>query len=458
MAQVVIVGAGPTGAALALLLAQRGIHVTLIEAAKDFRRVFRGEGLMPSGLDALAQMGCADLLATLPSSPLTAWEFIVGGQSLFRVEEPMDSDSRVAQDDQLPCTLVAQPPLLKALIERAKGYPTFTFIQGIGVKDVIWTTITDEYETALDGSGGNGSGVNEPGGNGPGVNGTRRVSGVYLADGRTIHASLVIGADGRNSVVRQRVGLDLVTQPKSIDVLWFKLSAHPRLVDNNVFYSIVNQRRVFSVFHSAEEGQMHLAWVVYPDTDGQNASNQTNQKEANQQYSSQEWAERFAALSPDWLAQHFRTHHDAIASPIRLSVMVGLCPSWHKPGVLLLGDAAHPMSPVRAQGINMAFRDVIVAANHLAPIFNVEGDRNPEGDRIFRDEYKTEAKARFSNALRQERALDRAIAIIQAEREPEIILAQKLQASEAQRGELLRSNTVIRSTILQLSPLSCASQ
>ena len=57
MRQVVIVGSGPTGAALALLLVKRGISVTLVEAAKDAYRVFRGEALMPSGLDAIAQMG-----------------------------------------------------------------------------------------------------------------------------------------------------------------------------------------------------------------------------------------------------------------------------------------------------------------------------------------------------------------------------------------------------------------
>lgn len=401
MTQVVIVGAGPTGASLALLLAQRGIDVTLIEAAKDFRRIFRGEGLMPSGLDALAQMGVADLLDTLPTSPLTAWEFMVGGQFLFRVDEPMGSDR--------PCTLVAQPPLLNALINRAKTYPTFKFIQGVAVKDVLWHPVSDAANT----------------------HGTKRVSGICLADGRTISASLVIGADGRNSVVRQRVGLELVKQPKSIDVLWFKLPAHPRLVKNNVFYSIVNQRHVFSAFHSAEAGQMHIAWVVYPNasTDG---TTLTPEK-----YSNRQWAERFASLSPDWLAQHFLAYRGAIASPIRLSVVVGHCPSWHQPGVLLLGDAAHPMSPVRAQGINMAFRDVIVTANHLVPILKAGKDSPVEDNR--------------SSA--QEHLLDRAIASIQSEREPEIIRAQHLQASEAQRGELLRSNVLVRSTILHCAPL-----
>ncbi|MCX5930424.1 MAG: FAD-dependent oxidoreductase, partial [Cyanobacteria bacterium] len=54
----VIVGAGPAGASLAMLLAERGVPVTLVEAARDFQRQFRGEGLMPSGLAALEAMGC----------------------------------------------------------------------------------------------------------------------------------------------------------------------------------------------------------------------------------------------------------------------------------------------------------------------------------------------------------------------------------------------------------------
>ena len=395
MTKVVIVGAGPTGASLALLLAQRGIAVTLVEVAKDFRRTFRGEGLMPSGLDALTQMGLGDLLETLPTSPLTAWEFIISGKSLFRVDEPMGGDR--------PCTLIAQPPLLNALVTQAQTYPNFEFIQGTGVKDVLWS---------------------------PKGSSSQRVSGVRLTDGRMISAGLVIGADGRNSVIRQRVELELVTEPKSIDVLWFKLPAHPRLTEQNVFYTIVNQRRVFSLFHSAEENQMHLAWVLYPDAAPHHSSVQAHKPDAPES-SSPEWGETFASLAPDWLAEHFREYSNAIASPIRLSVIVGRCPSWHKPGVLLLGDAAHPMSPVRAQGINMALRDAIVAANHLVPVLT----------------------AGTLSATDQNTQLDRAIAAIQDDREPEIIKAQKLQAAEAKRGELLRSNPLAQATIQNFSPI-----
>ena len=219
MMQVVIVGAGPTGAALALLLVKRGIAVTLVEAAKDSYRVFRGEGLMPSGLDAIAQMGLSTMLEGVPHRQIDAWEFVVGDRQLFRVDEPMGSNR--------PCTLVSQPPLLETLISEAQLHPEFEFIPGVPVKDLLYSN--------------------------------DRIAGVKLGDGREIPAALVIGADGRNSVVRQRAELDLVKQQNSIDVLWFKLAAHPRFVADNVFYAILNGGSAFSIFHG--ENQEDFIWV-----------------------------------------------------------------------------------------------------------------------------------------------------------------------------------------------------
>ncbi|WP_333139907.1 FAD-dependent monooxygenase [Microcoleus sp. Pol11C2] len=371
MRQVVIVGSGPTGAALALLLVKRGIAVTLIEAAKDSYRVFRGEGLMPSGLDAIAQMGLSTMLEGVPHRQIDAWEFVVGDRQLFRVDEPMGSNR--------PCTLVSQPPLLETLISEAQLHPEFEFISGVPVKDLLYSN--------------------------------DRIAGVKLGDGREIPAALVIGTDGRNSVVRQRAELELVKQQNSIDVLWFKLAAHPRFVADNVFYSILNGGSGFSVFHGAESGKLHLAWVL-------SADDKTDRKHA-------DWAETFASLSPAWMAEHFRNCADTIESPMRLSVVVGRCPRWHRPGIILLGDAAHPMSPVRAQGINMALRDVIVAANHLVPL--LKAGANCED-------------------------IDLALSRIQAEREPEIIRAQQLQAQEAWKGEQLRKNGLLRLLMMQAAP------
>ncbi|MGB3137315.1 MAG: FAD-dependent oxidoreductase [Nodosilinea sp.] len=372
MPKVVIVGAGPTGATLALLLAQRGISVTLVEATRDFQRQFRGEALMPSGLDALHQMGLDPLLASVSHRPLSAWEFWLSDRRLFRADEPLGSSR--------PCTLVSQPPLLAALVHAAQANPGFEWTAGTVVKDLLRAE--------------------------------GRVVGVQLADGRSFTADLVVGADGRTSRVRQQARIALETQPKSIDVLWFKLPAPPGYAADNRFCTVVKSGRVFSLFHGAEAGKMHLAWAIAP-------AEPAAQKD---------WGKTFAALVPPELADHFRAVKEDISAPLRLSVVVGHCPRWHSPGLLLLGDAAHPMSPVRAQGINLALRDVIVAVNHLVPLLTSPSESLPT-------------------------AIDQALARIQAEREPEVIQAQQLQAHEARRGELLRRFGILRQGLGTFSPL-----
>jgi 2-polyprenyl-6-methoxyphenol hydroxylase-like FAD-dependent oxidoreductase len=127
------------------------------------------------------------------------------------------------------------------------------------------------------------------------------------------------------------------------------------------------------------------------------------------------------------LAAHFREHRQAIERPLLLSIVVGQAPLWHRPGLLILGDAAHPMSPIRAQGINMALRDVIVAVNHLVPRL-----RHPPGNLAH---------------------LDAVLPLIQTERQPEIIRIQQLQAAEIAQAKLLRSSALLRFGVSRLAPL-----
>ncbi|MEL6166762.1 MAG: FAD-dependent monooxygenase, partial [Cyanobacteria bacterium J06628_3] len=237
MKKVAIVGGGPTGVTLALMLVQRGIAVTLVEAASDFNRVFRGEALMPSGLNAFDEMGLSTILEQIPHRKLNAWKFILDKKPLFKVDEPIETNTQ-------SCTLFSQPPLLEALILEAEKYSHFEFIQGIAVKDLI----------SID----------------------NRVAGVKLTDGREITADIVIGADGRNSIVRQRAGLELKRQPKSMDILWFKLAAHPKFITENVFSAIGDGENAFAVFHGAEPGKLHLGWTITEDNKDINKNINTN--------------------------------------------------------------------------------------------------------------------------------------------------------------------------------------
>ena len=372
MTQVVIIGAGPTGLTLAMLLAQRGISIKLIEASGSFRRIFRGEALMPSGLDAIDRMGLADVVEKIPHRAIDAWEFHIENRSIFRVDEPMESGGK-------PCTLVSQPALLEAVLDRANQYEHFELIQGAAVRDLLWQN--------------------------------ERVSGIQLSDGREIAADLVIGADGRNSIVRQQAKLELVQVNQSFDILWFKLPTSPDFQAENVFYSVLRGDAAFGVFQGSE-GNLQVGWSLNRDKPIE--------------WQKVDWAEKLAAASPEWLASHFRAQKDAIERPLLLSIVVGRCPQWHRPGVLLLGDAAHPMSPIRAQGINMALRDVIVATNHLVP-----------------------ALQQLPNLS----AIDTALAQIQAEREPEIIEIQRLQQAEVAQAELMHNYPLLRHAASLLAPV-----
>ena len=373
MNQVAIVGAGPTGATLALLLVKQGITVKLIEASRDFRRKFRGEGLMPSGLAALEQMGLLPLLEEIPQRKIDSWEIVINGRSLFRVREPLEAGGK-------PCTLVSQPHFLDVVVKQASTYPELTVIRGEPVRGLL----TDE--------GG-------------------RISGVKLGNGNTIEASLVIAADGRNSLLRKQAGLELTKLSSAIDILWFKLSAGSLLERENTFYSIVQDRSAFGLFLSSE-GDLHLGWGLH--------------KEDNYDWKTIDWRAKLVSVSPPWLARHIRDENTSLTQPLLLSVVVGRCPQWYQPGLLLLGDAVHPMSPIRAQGINVALWDVIVASKYLIPLLQ-------------------------ENA--EERSLDRILPQIQAEREPEIIRIQKLQQQEIAQAEKLRHSALLRSLVRQFTPL-----
>ena len=281
MTHIVIIGAGPTGLTLAMLLAQRGIAVTAIEASTNFRRIFRGEALMPSGLAAIAEMGLTDLVAEIPHRALDAWEFYIENRPIFRVDEPMALGGK-------PCTLISQPAFLAGVLDRAQQCAKFELIQGANVRDLVWEG--------------------------------DRVAGVKLSDGREIAADLVVGADGRNSIVRDRANLTLDRSTQNFDILWFNLPSSPEFASENVFYSIVRGGDAFGVFQGSE-GNLQVGWSL-------NRSDRTDWQQI-------DWAEKLAATAPDWLAAHLRSHSEAIERPLLLSVVVGRCLKWQQPGVLV---------------------------------------------------------------------------------------------------------------------------
>jgi 2-polyprenyl-6-methoxyphenol hydroxylase-like FAD-dependent oxidoreductase len=354
--KVVVVGAGPAGAALALLLARAGVHVRLVEREASSTRVFRGEGLMPLGLDALNEMRLDWSIGDIPGAPVEAWRIFIDGEQVFRIPEPVEELGARAFRVASPSALIDR------LVEAAERQPTFTFHPGTRFVDVV-------------------------------RNASGRVTGIRaVGDEGPVEwpADLVVGCDGRGSPVRTKAGLALDLEPEQYDVLWFKVPPPATMAERCDFVIMVRAGEHPLIAYVSWDGSLQCGVIMPKGGLGRFDD-------------AEDWLAAAVAAAPADLAEHVLARRDAVDGPIRLNVLVGRAPVWSAPGVLLLGDAAHPSSPVRAQGINLALRDVVVAANHLAPL---AGDADGA-------------------------AIAAACRAIQREREPEIVRAQKLQRREA---------------------------
>jgi 2-polyprenyl-6-methoxyphenol hydroxylase-like FAD-dependent oxidoreductase len=371
---VLVVGAGPAGVTTALLLAQRGVDVALIERETDLARVFRGEGLMPSGVDALRQIGVAEVLEHIPCRNIDSWNVAIDGQEILAVPEPA-SDTRAR--------VVSQPAFLQALLDMAAKYASFRYRPGVRLRNLL-----------RDGDRVVGAEVESPQG------------------AEHVYADLVIGTDGRGSLVRSRAGIKLDVVPESYDIVWLKLPAPEPL------------RQRCAVTYLVAGGAPPV--VCYTSWDGRLQYGVTIPKGERAEADDADWLDVAVRAAPAWLAEHIRNVRHEIEPPVKLNVIVGRAESWWRDGVLLLGDAAHPMSPIRAQGINHALRDAIVAVNHLTPALQRQPDRA---------------------------ALSAALAAVQSERQPEIVRTQAMQLQFGRDATAVRAGSWKFALARRLVPL-----
>jgi 2-polyprenyl-6-methoxyphenol hydroxylase-like FAD-dependent oxidoreductase len=316
-----IVGSGPAGAILALLLARRGISVTLLEMHKDFDREFRGDTVHPSTLEILDQIGLAAPLHSMRHSK-------VSGPVINFPEGPFQPFDLTRLKTRFPYVLVIpQSQFLDFLAKEAAKYPSFRLIMHANVRKLV-----EE------------NGV---------VHGVR-----YLGPDDNWHevrAPLTIGADGRFSLMRQLAGIEPVKTAPPMDVIWFRLPKLPNDMDipGGVLGGI-GPGRILIVLDRADYWQ---AGIVFPK--GRYQELRAHGIEAMRR--------TIVEIEPR-LAKNVESLTDWQQLTL-LSVESSLCPRWHKPGLLLIGDAAHVMSPVGGVGINYAIQDAVVAANLLtAPL------------------------------------------------------------------------------------------
>jgi 2-polyprenyl-6-methoxyphenol hydroxylase-like FAD-dependent oxidoreductase len=385
--------------------------------------LIRGDGLMPSGLEALNRMGLASLLATLPRRELRGWSFLLEGRSLFSVAEPFGGS--------VPCSLIDTPGLLEGMLAEALACPNLTLRRGRAVKELLL-----KPEDTL-----------------PGSEGPARVAGVVLDDGTKLPAELVVGCDGRGSTIRRLAALELNEDNPPLEVLWFELeneaAAHLQPWIGGRFATLIGDAGSYALFGTARGG-VRLGWLQERGAAG----------------SPVPWPERWARSAPPELAALWRSMPTtSVGPPLRLSLRSGLAPRWERPGLLLLGDAAHPMSPLRAQGLNMALRDALVAAERLLPLLSTGGGAGGDeascgdecGDAIAIGAGRMAAGSAAEDPPRRrafQEQLDQALVAIAEARLVEIRAVQALQRQELGRGELLRRQAWLRRLLAATASVS----
>jgi 2-polyprenyl-6-methoxyphenol hydroxylase-like FAD-dependent oxidoreductase len=318
----VVAGGGPGGVMLAYLLARAGVAVTLLESRPDFDRRFRGDALAPPVLELLDALGLAQpLLAEIPHGTADAFVWRTPTRA-YRL-----ADYRRTSATYPYYALVPQGRFLPFMVERAARFPGFRVEMGARVSALLRD---------------------------PSAAGAGRVTGVeYTRAGERhrLRADLVVGADGRNSKVRTLSTITATELGAHLDICWYEvprrdgdppLSGLELIAEPGATLAVLGQAASWQLGYTIPAG-------TFPEL-------------------------RAGGIDPvvgtlrsrlPWLGDRL----DGLTEVNQLSLLpvrITRTDRWSEPGLLLIGDAAHVISPVGGNGVNFAVLDAVEAANRLA--------------------------------------------------------------------------------------------
>ncbi len=313
----VIAGGGPAGMMLGYMLARSGVEVHVLEKWPDFFRDFRGDTIHPSTMEILHELGILEDFLKVPHNKTRRMVGRVGGG-----QYPLADFSRLNVREPY-IAFLPQWDFLNFIAEKAKQYPSFHLHMETEATDIIW-----EHGRAVG------------------------VHAKHKDKEFDIRAELVVGCDGRHSMIRVKAELDMEVLAVPFDVLWFKLAAVE--ADPQESFGIMNDGKVMVTLDRGDYWQ--CGWLI-------EKGKLDSMKLAG--------LDQFKADIKK-LAPFLATSADKLQSWDEIKLLsVGLdhAKEWYKDGVLCIGDSAHTMSPMGGVGINVAIHDAVAAGNVLVRAF-----------------------------------------------------------------------------------------
>ena len=311
-----IVGGGPAGLMLGLLLAKRGADVLVLEGHENFDREFRGEVLQPSTAHLLDELGLLEYILAQPHSLLEVGKVRLNGEEMGEF-----AFKRIAPE--YPYAIwMPQPVFLAALHRKAAPLPSFQCWMGAKVSKLI-------YE--------NGSVV--------GVGGVRHGSETF-----EVRADVVVGADGRYSAIAKMGGFTPAYEHHDFDIVWFT-------IEQPAGWS--------STMHVSIGQSPGLMLPRYPHHIQAGMAMRTGEWRRWRQEGVAAVAERVRRFDPIFAG--FADTLKDFTPFFPLEGLIRLVDDWARDGLLLIGDAAHTMSPAGAIGVNVAIATAAVAAQEIYP-------------------------------------------------------------------------------------------